>query len=158
VSFYLDRWIRSTDWYPDYQLRLYDRRAARWVTRRVHESVQVDGRVRRLTRELQHYPYRDIAAHLKTIDRYTSLAARQLADEGRRAGVVDLLCHPPLAFARNYILRGGFRQGAAGLIVSALNSYYVLLKLARLWELGHRAPRGDSTREEAAGRPALKRA
>ena len=26
VTYHLGRWIRSTDWYPDYQLRLYDRR------------------------------------------------------------------------------------------------------------------------------------
>ena len=27
VTWHLGRWIRTTDWYPDYQLRLYDRRA-----------------------------------------------------------------------------------------------------------------------------------
>ena len=43
--------------------------------------------------------------------------------------------HPPFAFLRNYILRGGFRDGSAGLLVSMLNSYYVFLKLAKLWEL-----------------------
>ena len=42
---YLGRWIRSTDWYPDYQLRLYDRRVASWNARYVHESVAVNGRV-----------------------------------------------------------------------------------------------------------------
>jgi glycosyltransferase involved in cell wall biosynthesis len=31
VTFHLGRWMRSTDWYPDYQLRLYDRRRARWA-------------------------------------------------------------------------------------------------------------------------------
>ena len=39
VAWYLGRWVRSTDWYPDYQLRLYNRRAGRWNGRRVHESV-----------------------------------------------------------------------------------------------------------------------
>ena len=40
VAFHLGRWIRSTDWYPDFQLRLYDRRAGRWTTPSVHESVR----------------------------------------------------------------------------------------------------------------------
>ena len=44
ISHYLGRWIRGTDWYPDYQLRLYDRRAGEWNGRRVHESVRAEGR------------------------------------------------------------------------------------------------------------------
>ena len=49
---YLGRWIRSTDWYPDRQLRLYDRRVAQWNNRYVHESVRVQGRVGSLRAEL----------------------------------------------------------------------------------------------------------
>ena len=138
VTFHLGRWIRSTDWYPDYQLRLYDRRHARWNNRQVHESVTVDGQVGRLHGELQHFAYRDLSHHLKTIDRYTSLAARQMHEQGRRAGMIDLLFHPPFAFLRNYVLRRGIRDGLAGLIISLLNSYYVMLKFAKLWELQHR--------------------
>ena len=93
MTFHLGRWIRSTDWYPDYQLRLYDRRRARWAGRYVHESVQADGPVGQLRGELQHYPYRDIAHHLQTMDRYTTLAARQMFEDGRRAGWIDILVH-----------------------------------------------------------------
>ncbi|HET9703387.1 MAG TPA: glycosyltransferase family 2 protein, partial [Vicinamibacterales bacterium] len=57
VTFHLGRWIRSTDWYPDYQLRLYDRRRARWAGQHVHESVQADGPVSDLRGELLHYAY-----------------------------------------------------------------------------------------------------
>src|SRR5918999_329854 len=51
VAFHLGRWIRTTDFYPDYQARLYDRRAARWRGSLVHESVQVDGGVEYLRSE-----------------------------------------------------------------------------------------------------------
>jgi glycosyltransferase involved in cell wall biosynthesis len=143
VTRYLGRWIRSTDWYPDYQLRLYDRRAGRWNARLVHESVVVDGAPGVLRHELQHYAYRDISHHLATIDRYTTLAAEQWFAEGRRTGSLSALVHARLAFARNFILRRGFTDGAAGLIVSALNSYYVFLKFAKLWELQRaRTPEG----------------
>jgi (heptosyl)LPS beta-1,4-glucosyltransferase len=135
VTRYLGRWIRSTDWYPDYQLRLYDRRAGRWNGRRVHESVTLEGTPGVLRQELQHFAYRDISHHLATIDRYTTLAAEQWLDEGRRTTALSALAHARLAFARNYILRRGFTDGAAGLLVSCLNSYYVFLKFAKLWEL-----------------------
>jgi len=140
VTYHLGRWIRSTDWYPDHQLRLYDRRRARWNTRPVHEALIVDGDVQLLRGELQHLAYRDLSHHLATIDRYTSLAAAVMYEEGRRTRALDLVLHPPLAFFRNYVLRRGFRDGAAGLIVSLLNSYYVMLKFAKLWEL-QRPPR-----------------
>ena len=135
VTFHLGRWIRSTDWYPDYQLRLYDRRRARWAGRHVHESVAVDGPVEYLRGELQHYAYRDLAHHHQAMDRYTTLAAREMHEDGRRAGWFHVFVHARLAFFRNYILRGGFRDGMPGLIVSSMNAHYVALKFAKLWEL-----------------------
>ena len=134
VTFHLGRWIRTTDWYPDYQLRLYDRRRARWAGRHVHESVAADGPVETLRSELQHYAYRDLSHHLQTMDRYTTLAARQMREDGRRTGLLDLLVHPPAAFLRNYVLKGGFRDGVPGLIISLMNATYVALKFAKLWE------------------------
>jgi glycosyltransferase involved in cell wall biosynthesis len=149
VTFHLGRWMRSTDWYPDYQLRLYDRRRARWAGRHVHESVKADGPVEDLKSELQHYAYRDLAHHFQTMDRYTTLAARQMYEDGRRAGFFDLLVHPPAAFFRNYILRGGIRDGVPGLIVSAMNARYVGLKFAKLWELC--SPSTSTPRAPGAG-------
>jgi len=140
VSHYLGRWIRGTDWYPDYQLRLYDRRAGTWNGRPVHESVALDAEPGVLRHDLQHFPYRDISDHLATIDRYTSLAAEQMRSEGRVPSIAGVALHPPAAFLRNYILRGGFKLGAAGLTVSALNSYYVFLKLAKAREVRNAIP------------------
>jgi glycosyltransferase involved in cell wall biosynthesis len=135
VTWHLGRWIRTTDWYPDYQDRFYDRRRARWTGRYVHEALQTDGSRGQLAGEIQHHAYRDIADHLETIDRYTTLAARQMQEDGRRAGLVQLAGHPPLAFLRNYIARGGIRDGVPGFIISSMNAYYVFLKFAKLWEL-----------------------
>jgi glycosyltransferase involved in cell wall biosynthesis len=142
IVHYLGRWIRSTDFYPDYQLRLYDRRRAAWNERRVHERVEPRGRVGLLRGHLQHYPYRDVSHHLATIDKYTTLAAEQLDADGRRAHYGDLLLHPPAAFLRNYLLRLGVRDGLPGLVISGLNAHYVFLKFVKLWDLQqHRANR-----------------
>jgi glycosyltransferase involved in cell wall biosynthesis len=146
VTFHLGRWIRTTDFYPDFQTRLYDRRAARWRGRYVHESVTVDGPSGQLHAELEHYSYRNLDDHLDRINRYTTLAARQMHESGRRAGVVDLVVHPPAAFLRNYVLRRGFLDGTVGLTLSLVNAYSVLLKFAKLWELQRTLPtnRGDA--------------
>jgi glycosyltransferase involved in cell wall biosynthesis len=137
ASHYLGEWIRTTVWYPDPQLRLYDRRAGGWVTSRVHESVTVNGAVETLSGDLEllHFPYADVSDHLRRIDAYTSLAALDMRDRGRTIGAAGLLAHPVAAFLRNYLLRRGIVQGRAGLAVSLINSYYVLLKHVKLLEL-----------------------
>jgi glycosyltransferase involved in cell wall biosynthesis len=135
VTWYLGRWIRCTDWFPDFQLRLYDRRAGRWSERSVHESFELRERPRKLRGELAHYAYRDITHHLSKINQYTTMAAHDWVAHGRRTNALELFVHPPVAFLRNYVLRAGFRAGSAGLVVSVLNSYYVFLKLAKLWEM-----------------------
>jgi glycosyltransferase involved in cell wall biosynthesis len=139
VSCYLGRWIRTTDWYPDRQARLYNRRAARWTGDYVHERLAVDGPQAALGGELQHHPYLDISHHLRTMDRYTTLAASQMLAQGRRAGAAGLLARPLGAFLRNYVLHGGWRDGGVGLTVSILNSYYVFLKFAKLREAARAA-------------------
>ena len=135
VTFHLGRWIRTTDFYPDFQTRLYDRRAARWDGRYVHESVKAIGQVSRLSQELQHYSYDDLSDHLDRINAYSSLAARKMYEQGRRAHIFDLVTQAPAAFLRNYILRRGILDGSAGLVISTVNAYSVFLKFAKLWEL-----------------------
>jgi glycosyltransferase involved in cell wall biosynthesis len=144
-SHYLGRWIRGTDWYPDYQLRLYDRRVGSFNGKRVHESVELKhGRPATLDNGLQHYPYRDISDHVISIDHYTTLAAEEWFSEGRRTNPLDVVVHPPAAFLRNYVLRRGFLDGTAGFLISILNSYYVFLKILKLWELQHGYRRADN--------------
>ncbi len=135
VTFHLGRWIRTTDLYPDFQTRLYDRRAARFRGNYVHESVAVDGPVGQLCHDLEHYSFRDLRDHLDRVNHYTTLAARQMREAGRRAGPLDLLVHPPAAFLRNFVLRRGILDGTAGFIISLVNAYSVFLKFAKLWEL-----------------------
>jgi len=104
--------------------------------------VQLDGPAAYLSGELLHYPYRDVSDHLATIDKYTTIAATEMYAAGKRSSWLRIAAHPPFAFLRNYILRYGIRQGVPGLVVSLLNSYYVLLKFAKLWELQRRAEDG----------------
>jgi glycosyltransferase involved in cell wall biosynthesis len=135
VTWHLGRWIRTTDWYPDYQTRLYDRRVAEWTGRYVHESMTVRGSLGALSHEIEHYAYRNIEEHVETIERYSSDAARQMFESGRRTNLLQIAGHPPLAFLRNYLAHGGIRDGVPGFIISSMNAYYVFLKFAKLWEL-----------------------
>jgi hypothetical protein len=134
VAFYLGRWIRATDWYPDLQLRLFDRRRGRWQGGHVHESVAVEGPAAVLRHEIEHHPYADIADHMRRIDLYTTLWARHAFESGRRTGPLEMAGAAGWAFFRNYLLKGGVLLGRAGLTVSTLNAYYTFAKLAKLGE------------------------
>jgi glycosyltransferase involved in cell wall biosynthesis len=134
VTWYLGRWIRSTDWYPDRAVRLYDRRRARWDDRPVHEALLVDGAVEELTGEIEHRPYANVAEHLARMNHYTTLASAQMLADGREARAWHLVVHPLAAVLRNYVARAGIRDGVPGLVVSLLGGVYVLLKYVKLWE------------------------
>ncbi len=135
VATYLGRSIRGTDWYPDWQVRLFDRTRAAWRGDLVHESVAVRGPVGRLRGELEHHPYADISDHLRKIDSYTTLWARQAYGAGRSSNLLDVCAGATWAFFRNYVLKRGFLLGSAGLLISVLNTHYTFVKLAKLREL-----------------------
>jgi hypothetical protein len=71
-----------------------------------------------------------------------------MREKGRSGGLVQIAAHPPLAFLRNYIAHRGFRDGVRGFVISALNSYYVFLKFAKLWQMEH-VPELVNTTEDA---------
>ena len=105
----------------------------------MHESVAVDGPAGQLRHDLEHYSFRDLRDQLDRVNHYTTLAARQMREAGRRAGPLDLLVHPPAAFLRNYLLRRGILDGTVGLTISLVNAYSVFLKFAKLRELQQEA-------------------
>ena len=128
---YLGRWILHSGWYPDRTVRLYDRRKARWAGDYVHESVTVDGTVGHLDSNLLHFTCGSLSEHLKSMDRYTTLAAEQLIAQGTHAGWRHLILDPPWTFVRSYILQRGFLDGLEGLSIAYMAALYNFVKYAK---------------------------
>lgn len=135
---YLGKWVRRCGWYPDYQLRLWERGRGRWHGGRVHESVKVEGRVVPLEAAINHFSYESLSDHLKTIDKYTSLIARDKFEKGKGVNIFGLFFAAPLHFLKLYFLRGGILDGIRGLLVSVMGAHYNFLKKAKLWEMRQR--------------------
>jgi glycosyltransferase involved in cell wall biosynthesis len=136
-SYYQGRWIKGGGWYPDWQLRLFRKSRARWEPRQIHESVKADpgARVERLSGDILHYSVRDSAHHHRMIgERYAPLAAQQMFDEGRRTSRLKIATAAPAAFVRSFILKGGFRDGLAGLSIASFAAHHAFLKHLMLWE------------------------
>jgi hypothetical protein len=135
VAYFMGRWIRHGDWYPDYQLRLFDRRRGCWRGGRVHESVRVEGTPGFLRGEIQHHTYRDLSAYLRRLETYSTLAAQDYQAAGRTATVASLLGNPCAAFIKGFLLKRGFLDGVPGLMVAVMGAVSVYFKYAKLFEL-----------------------
>jgi len=145
---YLGRWINHGGWYPQWRLRLFHRGAGRWTGENPHDRVEVEGACGKLEGDLLHHTYRSLSDHVRTINSFTSIAARERYRAGRRFRVTSTLVGPAWRFFRMYVLRLGFLDGVAGLVLAIMAGYYVFLKHAKLLELQLEAGRsGGSERE-----------
>jgi glycosyltransferase involved in cell wall biosynthesis len=133
-NFYLGGVIGHGGWYPDHEIRLYRKDRGRWEGG-IHAKVHVDGEVGRLKNYYMHTPYTDIGHQIRTIDRYSGAFAQDMAASGRRFHVGNMIGRPLFRFLRDYIVKGGFRDGIPGLVIVASTMFYVFMKHARLWEL-----------------------
>ncbi len=128
---YLGRWILHSGWYPDRKVRLFNRAKAKWMGEFVHESVKVWGAVGHLESNILHYTCSSLSEHIKTMDRYTTLAAEQLIAERRRVGWAELLLDPIWTFLRTFVIQLGFLDGMEGLAIAYMAALYNFLKYAK---------------------------
>jgi glycosyltransferase involved in cell wall biosynthesis len=128
---YLGKWILHSGWYPDRKIRLYHRDKASWVGDFVHESVQATGTVGHLEGRILHYTCESLAEHMKTMDRYTTLAAEQIIYQKKKITLTRLILDPPWTFIRTYFFKAGFLDGLEGLAIAYMAAFYNFLKYAK---------------------------
>ena len=128
---YLGRWILHSGWYPDRKVRLFDRRKAKWVGDFVHEAVHVEGEVGNLKSNLLHFTCDSLAEHVRSMDRYTTLAAQEIASREEDVGIGRLLLNPTWTFLKTYVLKLGFMDGAEGLAIAYMAAFYNFLKYSK---------------------------
>ncbi|RMG49531.1 MAG: glycosyltransferase family 2 protein [Gammaproteobacteria bacterium] len=134
---FLGRWLRHGEGYPDWSLRLFDRRHGNWSDDAVHERVIARGNIVRLQGDLMHESQETLHEYLEKQNRYTTLQARALAEAGKRASVSRLLFSPAFRFLRLYLFRLGFMDGVPGLVHVTIGSMNTAIKYMKLMELNH---------------------
>lgn len=123
-------WVKRNEF-----IRLFNRKKSHMSQDLVHESIQVDGVVKKLYAPFKHYGETSIQVKLEKINRYSALAAQQKFDRGKRCSALRLFLYPLFYFFRQYIIKRQIFNGVAGVINATLNSYYAYLKYAKLYEL-----------------------
>ena len=138
LSLYMNREIRHSGWYPDWQLRLFDRRCGAWSDDIVHESFRMTegSRVEKLNGNIVHQSYSSAAEHHEMIGtRYAPLAARQMFERGRRTSRFKVATAPAAAFLSSYVLKAGFLDGLPGYCIARFAAHHAYMKHLCLWEL-----------------------
>lgn len=139
---FLGRYLRHGEGYPDWNLRLFDRRVARWSEDAVHENVITREKAGRLEGDLLHDSAESLHAYLDKQNRYTSLQAEALYRLRVRPSIGKLLLSPMVRFLKFYVLRLGFLDGVPGLVhivIGCFNTFAKNAKLFGLWA-GKREP------------------
>lgn len=131
---FLGRYLKHGEGYPDWSLRLFDRRQARWSDDPVHEKVIANGQVGELRGDLLHDSAESLANYLNKQNRYTSLAADAALAAGKRASVGRIALSPLIRFIKFYVIRQGFRDGLPGLIHIAIGCFNSFLKYSKMLE------------------------
>jgi glycosyltransferase involved in cell wall biosynthesis len=129
---FMGRYLRHGEGYPDWSLRLFDRRHGRWSDDPVHEKVLTEAEIGTLAGDLLHDTAETLDSYLAKQNRYTTLAAEAALAAGHRASVVQLLVSPVLRFIKFYLLRRGFLDGVPGLVHILIGCQNSFIKYAKM--------------------------
>ena len=137
-SYYLGKMINHCGWDSDYPLRLFNRENGNFNENDIHESVIVEGEVRKIESNLLHYTYPTISSHLSRINRYSDIQAKELKKKGKHYSLFIVLFFGLNKFLKMYVWKLGFLDGKEGLILCTNSAYGIYLKYLKLWELNRK--------------------
>jgi glycosyltransferase involved in cell wall biosynthesis len=124
--------IKHGRFYPDYKLRLFNRKQACWSGEFVHETLEFKPKMpptEKLKGYLYHYSYPSLEKYIEKINHYSSLHARKVTYNGKRSkSLWKAIFSASFAFISSYFFRLGFLDGRHGFVLAAIDSFYHFLK------------------------------
>jgi glycosyltransferase involved in cell wall biosynthesis len=133
-SYFINKFIKHCGWYPDYTLRLFKKDTGiRFNDSLVHESLIYVGEKKKLKNDILHYTDLAFEHYLEKLNTYTTLSARDMLTNNKKAGVPDILFRPVFTFFKMYFLKLGIADGYMGLILCILSAFHVFMKYSKLY-------------------------
>lgn len=129
------KWIKHSIWWPDYQLRLFRRNKGKFAEKHVHEYIEVDGEVGKLQSPIKHLNYESISQYIYKLEKiYTVNEVDNIIQSGKKLYWYDALRMPVSDFLKTFFMQKGYKDGLHGLILSLLQSFYMVIVFAKVWE------------------------
>ncbi len=132
------RWIKRSGWWPDYQIRFFKKGKVRW-TEKIHGIPFTSGVGTDIDASeelsISHYNYQNLDQYIERLNRYTSIAAKELFLTNKRFYLHNLIDSPTKEFINRFFVWEGYKDGIHGLALSLLQSFSELVVYLKLWEL-----------------------
>lgn len=132
------KWMKHSGWWPDYQTRFFRKNFVEW-TDKLHGVPLTRGQGTDLDANekasIIHYNYLTIDQYILRLNRYTSIAAKELYLANKIITYQDLINAPVQEFIRRFFMLEGYKDGLHGLAISLLQSFSELVVRLKLWEL-----------------------
>lgn len=134
---YCGHWVKHCGWYPDTKIRLVQRGKARWGGVNPHDRLELidDKAPLHLKGNILHYSYYTREDHLRQIEYFGKIAARELYERGMAISRAMVVLKVIAQFFKSYILKTGFLDGTTGFTISRLSAYATWRKYTLLREL-----------------------
>ncbi len=134
ITNYCGKWIKHSGWYPDRIIRLFDRTKGQWHGGSIHEHWELNkpANVGLLNGHLLHYSYPTLSHHIRKIDKFTELSARDAVARGKNCNLLKILVVPKWNFFVTYFLRLGILDGYYGFVIARLDSYVSFVKYTKI--------------------------
>lgn len=133
-----NKWIKHSDWYPDYIRRLFNKTKVDFSQVVGHTKIESNNYTKINQGHIVHYTAENYHELLFMLNKYSTRQAKVWFDQGRKVRLYEPFTHGFFAFFRAYILRRGFLDGIEGFNISiskGLGSYLKYMKLHELYQL-----------------------
>lgn len=135
LAYYKEIQIRHSGWNNQKIRRLYNKKTTRFNDNAVHENIIDDGMKKaEIEGNMKHYSYMSITDFIIKVDRYSTLFARDNVGK-KHSSPAKAFFNGLYSFFRTYILKRGFLDGYAGLIIAFSHMATNFYKYIKLYEL-----------------------
>ena len=127
---YCGKWIRHGGWYPEYKIRIFDRRFVGWTGGQVHETLSIpdDFETVRINGDLYHYSFYSEDEFRRQTEKFAHMSAEDAIAKGKKGTVFEAYFHCFWRFVRDYVFKAGFLDGKTGFRIGLINAKSVFLK------------------------------
>ena len=131
---FMGRWIKHGDWYPDYSLRLFRSGHAKWGGGNEHEKILLDGVSKKISGDLHHYTYPSLNIQIEKIIYLSDFFLKRQLEAGKRWSVIQTIARSWWRFMRGYFIKLGFMDGFPGFYIAVSMAFYTLVRYSKLYE------------------------
>jgi len=141
LGFFNGQWIKHSSWYPDPQLRLFNRESGSWGPSNIHERfiLRPGKKIKRISGDLLHWPYRSAEDFSSRIIIYSGIAAQDLFEKGKNVSALTPYLHYCWRFIKSYFINLGLLDGRNGWTLCSIGASSSFLKYSQLRKLNRTA-------------------